>query len=297
MKRFDDFDAFGVAVTGASLRLVCDSVDTGLWTIGAVDLGGVTLQVASEGGGNLCFGGNTHAGQLLFVPLSRVAEHVANGQPLDEESLFSIPRGADFRISIRKWAHAWCSIALPFDVAAGSAASGVVACPAGSVPRLRRMVAEIVAGLMDRPAGTAAHFAAGREIVAAALDCLPAVPPAKEPVGRPRIDRDDIVRRTMERLDSTVVVPTAMELAGHIGVTSRTLLRAFQESFGVPPKRYLMLRELHAVRRSLRDGAGHADTVADVLTRHGIWEFGRFASRYRQHFGESPSDTLRCARG
>jgi AraC family ethanolamine operon transcriptional activator len=36
--------------------------------------------------------------------------------------------------------------------------------------------------------------------------------------------------------------------------------------------------------------------VADVLTRHGIWEFGRFAGRYYRHFGELPSQTLSRAR-
>jgi AraC family ethanolamine operon transcriptional activator len=36
--------------------------------------------------------------------------------------------------------------------------------------------------------------------------------------------------------------------------------------------------------------------VAEVLVGHGIWEFGRFAGRYRAHFGELPSQTLLRAR-
>jgi len=58
-----------------------------------------------------------------------------------------------------------------------------------------------------------------------------------------------------------------------------------------------MFRELHAVRRELREATGDDSKVTDVLTRHGIWEFGRFAARYRRQFGELPSDTLRRARG
>lgn len=298
MIRFDDFDAWGAAVSGACLRLVCDSVDTGVWTIGHVDLGGIVLQVAAEGGGNLCFGGNTHDGRMLFVPLTRAADHVVNGQRLDDHSLFSIPRGADFRICVRRRAHDWCSIALPIDVASESgAASSAITCPAGSLPRLRRLVAGITESLMGRPAGTPAHLAAGRELVAAAVACLPSARPAPDRMGRPRLDRAAIIRRSMDLIDSAVVVPTATELAVGVGVTGRTLLRTFRENFGVPPKRYLMLRELHAVRRSLCHGAAHADMVADVLARHGVWEFGRFASRYRRHFGESPSETLRRARG
>jgi AraC family ethanolamine operon transcriptional activator len=100
----------------------------------------------------------------------------------------------------------------------------------------------------------------------------------------------------MAAIDSAATVPTAADLARDVGVTDRTLLRTFQEVFGLPPKRYLLLRELHAVRRGLRDAAASQTTVADVLVRHGIWEFGRFAARYRGHFGELPSETLRRAK-
>ena len=58
-----------------------------------------------------------------------------------------------------------------------------------------------------------------------------------------------------------------------------------------------MLRELHEVRRALRSGSPADATVTEVLVRHGIWEFGRFAARYLRHFGELPSETLRRARG
>jgi len=37
--------------------------------------------------------------------------------------------------------------------------------------------------------------------------------------------------------------------------------------------------------------------VTEILAGMGIWEFGRFAGRYRRHFGELPSETLRRARG
>ena len=91
-------------------------------------------------------------------------------------------------------------------------------------------------------------------------------------------------------------MPSAADLARGIGVNGRTLLRTFQEDFGLSPKKYLMLRELHAVRRSLRAATDREETVAAILTRHGIWEFGRFAARYRSHFGELPSHTRRLSR-
>ena len=299
MIQFDDFDAWGDAINGASLRLACDGVETRGWALGVLDLSGVVLQIAWEGGGTLCYGGNTHPGPILFVPLTHAAEHVVNGERLDDDSLLAIPSGADFRITVRKRAHAWCSIALPASVSASFRAPAVSArirCSDGAVPDLRRLVGVISESLLGRPAGTAAHVAAGRDLTAAAIECLPVSQPEPIRTGRPRLDRAEIVRRAMAAIDDTAIVPTAAELARTVGVTSRTLLRTFQEAFGVPPRQYLILRELHAVRRSLRGSGAEDATVADVLTRHGIWEFGRFAARYRRHFGESPSVTLARAR-
>lgn len=299
MQTFTDFDAWGEAVNGANLRLVCDSVETPAWTLGILDLGEVVLQVASEGGGNLCYGANTHSGPILFMPLTHAREHVVNGEPLDDDSLLAIPRGADFGIRVRRRAHAWCSIALgPDAMLAGSMLDGsrkLTGRP-GAVPALRGLVGTIAAALLDKPAGTAAHRAAGSELAAAALSCLAPVAQPRIAPGRPRLDRRTIVRRAMEAIDAAPLLPTAADLARQVGVNDRTLLRTFRETYGLPPKRYLMMRELHLIRRVLTSGADEHGTVADVLVRHGIWEFGRFAGRYRTHFGELPSDTLRRAR-
>jgi AraC family ethanolamine operon transcriptional activator len=299
MITFTDFDAWGEAINGAHLRLVCDSVETPAWTLGVLDLGGVVLQVASEGGGNLCYGANTHSGPLLFLPLTHAHEHIANGEPLDDDSLLAIPRGADFSIRLRRRAHSWCSIALgPDAVIAGATLDGSrrMACRPGAVSALRGLAGSIAAALLDKPAGTAAHRAAGSELAAAARSCFAPVAPPRPAPGRPRLDRRTIIRRSMDAIDAAPLLPTAADLARQVGVNDRTLLRTFRETYGLPPKRYLMLRELHLIRRELSSGAGGSSTVADVLVRHGIWEFGRFAGRYRTHFGELPSDTLRRAR-
>ncbi|MFN9367270.1 MAG: helix-turn-helix domain-containing protein [Planctomycetia bacterium] len=299
MITFDDFDAWGEAVSGASLQLVCDAVETPRWTLGILDLGGVVLQMAVEGGGNLCYGANTHPGPLLFVPLSHPGGHFVNGAGLDDESLFVIPRGADFSIRVRRRAHAWCSVALPdgVDVAAcGAVTSTKIACAPGSLPALRMLVATIFTALQGSAAGTVAHRLAGLELLSTTRACLPVAGRARPRPGRPQLDRRVIIRRSMETLEAAPTLPTAAELARSVGVNGRTLLRAFQETFGIPPKQYLLLRELHRIRRELVSGAPADATVADVLVRNGIWEFGRFAGRYRSRFGESPSETLRRGR-
>jgi methylphosphotriester-DNA--protein-cysteine methyltransferase len=294
---FDDFDAWGDAVSGAHLRLVCDGVETRRWTLGVARLGPVVLQVATEGGGNACYGGNAHDGTMLFLPLTHPHEQVANGVPLDDDSLLVIPRGADFRIGVRRRAHAWCSIALPAEMAlpdsVSATASGRVTSPGGGVRRLRQLVEEIVAGVMPLDAASPAHEAAGAALFSAATACWPDVAPAASAVGRPRLDRAEIIRRAMTALDEAgEILPSVRELTRRVDVTDRTLLRAFEENFGTSPRSYLALRRLHAVRRRLLRQGPPDTTVADVLVQHGIWEFGRFAARYRRQFGETPSETL-----
>jgi hypothetical protein len=73
VRSFDDFDAWGEVISGASLQMACAGVETRRWTLGMAGLGNVVLQAAFEGGGNIGYGGNSHAGALLFLPLSRAA--------------------------------------------------------------------------------------------------------------------------------------------------------------------------------------------------------------------------------
>ena len=59
------------------------------------------------------------------------------------------------------------------------------------------------------------------------------------------------------------------------------------------PIRYLTLRRMHLVRRSLQHADSSEATVTRIVTDHGFWELGRFSVAYRALFGESPSQTLR----
>ncbi len=80
-------------------------------------------------------------------------------------------------------------------------------------------------------------------------------------------------------------------------VSERTLHRAFHDWFGISPVRYLRLRHLHSVRDALLAANPDTTTVTDVLVRHHINQFGRFAGVYRSLFGELPSQTLSRLKG
>ena len=63
------------------------------------------------------------------------------------------------------------------------------------------------------------------------------------------------------------------------------------------PYRYVQLRKLLAARRELRQAPQSAKTVSGVAIKYGFTELGRFSVRYRQMFGDLPSETLKTAPG
>jgi AraC-like DNA-binding protein len=82
------------------------------------------------------------------------------------------------------------------------------------------------------------------------------------------------------------------ELCREVGASARTLLACCHEHLGMGPRRYLLLRRMHLVRRALRESTRAETTVTDVAIRYGFWQFGRFAVEYKTIFGEAPSFTL-----
>jgi len=76
------------------------------------------------------------------------------------------------------------------------------------------------------------------------------------------------------------------------GVGVRTLQRRFQEYFNVTISEYLNAVRLDSARRELAAACPLQESVAMIARRNGCVHPGRFSVGYRQHFGESPSDTL-----
>jgi hypothetical protein len=55
------------------------------------------------------------------------------------------------------------------------------------------------------------------------------------------------------------------------------------------------VRQLNEIHHALRIADPEETSVSDLLVDHGVWEFSRFAARYRRLFGELPSQTLQRA--
>jgi AraC-like DNA-binding protein len=74
------------------------------------------------------------------------------------------------------------------------------------------------------------------------------------------------------------------------GTSWRTLDRAFNETFGIGPKRYYLRLRLNRARSRIFDRLG-SDRISDVANEFGFWHLGEFARDYRNMFGELPSET------
>jgi len=84
-------------------------------------------------------------------------------------------------------------------------------------------------------------------------------------------------------------------LAARVHQSPRSLQEGFARDVGVPPMTYLQQVRLRRARDFLRDASSADTTVSAVAAKLGIFHQGRFASAYRNAFGEAPSQTLRRA--
>ena len=105
--------------------------------------------------------------------------------------------------------------------------------------------------------------------------------------------RSELVTRAIQLLREHVNEPVTMvELSRETGVSERTLRAAFHDVLGLSPKQYAIGQRLHAAHEALCAADPATTTVTDIATEYGFYELGRFAGRYRNTFGEAPSQTL-----
>jgi AraC-like DNA-binding protein len=102
------------------------------------------------------------------------------------------------------------------------------------------------------------------------------------------------VQRALEAIHARPEHPfTTAELAAVAGVGARWLQVAFRRQSGLSPMAYLREVRLERARAELSEADPAGTTVADVAFRWGFGHLGRFAEKYRERFGELPSETLR----
>ncbi len=154
--------------------------------------------------------------------------------------------------------------------------------------RLRHAFELIHAGSRDGIRDTSI----GQALLRALIAHLGRAPRVRNRAGRTDVHAM-VVRRArayiLEHLAESITPDTLAQAA----LTSRrTLFRAFAEILGDTPQVYVMRLRLHRIRHDLASDEERACTVALIANQWGISELGRMARRYRDLFGEFPSDTL-----
>ncbi len=308
---FRDFDAFAGYVRDIDCVMMLQNPSRRIWTITHVDLPGVHVQLGRLGSGNIVEGQSFSTGYVLYLPLTDACAYSANGTVLDKGSLMICEPGCEFCISTQ-FEHDWCSIHVLREMLAGdnniahqSSGSQKTRC---QVSPPNRQAADQFKALVHQVMTVAAccpQFESASAAVGAAAELLKVAAVVvgdrnvgeADHIGRPKASRAQIIRRCKALLEQCHGEPVSVEeLAAAARVSDRTLRKAFREYFGIGPVGYLQLRQLHQAHRALKAGDPKAVHVSDVLVRLGVWDFGRFASRYHRLFGELPSETLRTKR-
>jgi len=116
---------------------------------------------------------------------------------------------------------------------------------------------------------------------------------APEPSSENPTARRKGLRQALEFIDANAQDnPSIIDICFAVDVSPRSLNRAFNEYFGIGPKRYLLNLRLLNVRRQLRNTSDDLTKVADIANEWEFWHMGDFAREYRQFFGEYPAESL-----
>lgn len=114
---------------------------------------------------------------------------------------------------------------------------------------------------------------------------------SESPAGRPAAAV--LVRRAVEAAEEDRGPVRVGQLCQRLRVSPGHLEKSFRAVTGLTPHAFFLRRRLNVARTALLGAHVEESTVTSIASRLGFNELGRFAVRYRQMFGELPSETLR----
>jgi AraC family ethanolamine operon transcriptional activator len=82
------------------------------------------------------------------------------------------------------------------------------------------------------------------------------------------------------------------DICAALGIPDRCLNLAFQKGFGISPIAYLRLRRLRQAHEQLQADSRKSTSVKAIAYDAGFGDLSRFATYYRQTFGELPHETF-----
>jgi AraC-like DNA-binding protein len=102
-----------------------------------------------------------------------------------------------------------------------------------------------------------------------------------------------LVARALDVLHATPDDPVSVtSVCDALGVTERTLQRAFQHCLGMSLRAYERERRLRGVHGAIL-AEGNRRSITDIAMSFGFWHLGRFSGAYAALFGCVPTETRR----
>ena len=304
-----EFDEFEEALYGVQGRYVLRTRQQRDWQLNVVDLNGVALMSGREGAGTVYTGIGLPGYFNIFLPLTGHESTVVDGHSFNRGRIGWMVPNAMFHINAKSPA-SWLTVAMSCELVLSWAAvredefdfsilhrnlvSNARRNP-GPLLWLARRLFHIDAHAPDALHTESAEQAARMEVMEAVFRMLLPVDPLHA-APRHNRDRKEILKRALDLLEALDIQSVYTEdICQATCASERTVRNVFNEYLGMSPHRYLMIRRLHAMRSAIRH-AGPGDTITSICSRFGVWDFGRFASLYRQYFGLLPAQSLRAAK-
>ncbi len=139
------------------------------------------------------------------------------------------------------------------------------------------------------------RFAATAELqlIRTAINAIQGVCPAEAARNETLLKQQAIVEHIesflAERIDASQVV---QELIQETGLTEQSLQQLCRDIYGMPAEKLFGVARMSRIREELLTQRPDSITVRQLLEKWGIRHSGRFASQYREFFGETPRQTL-----
>ncbi|MEX0163579.1 AraC family transcriptional regulator [Pseudomonas brassicacearum] len=304
-----EFDEFEEALYGVQGRYVLHARQQRDWQLNVVDLNGVALMSGREGAATVYTGVGLPGYFNIFVPLTGHDTTVVDGHAFNRRRVGWMVPNAMFHIDAKRPA-SWLTVAMSCELVLRWAAvrddefdfsvlhRNMVSNAHRNIAPLIWLARRLFHIETDTPEvlhTESAEHDARMEVMDVVFRLLLPIDPLHAGARHSR-DHREILQRALELLEVLDIQPVYTEDICHATCASeRTVRNVFNEYLGMSPHRYLMVRRLHAIRFAIRH-AGPGDTITSICSRFGVWDFGRLAGQYRQHFGMLPAQSLRSVK-
>ena len=108
-------------------------------------------------------------------------------------------------------------------------------------------------------------------------------------VKRLKFDVTKIRKYLENNIESNISIKDVSQV---LNISERQLHNAFKTSYGITPKRYLLILRLNAIYRDLRLSQASDITLSDIVYKYGFTHMSHFTKAFKKLFSKMPSEVL-----